>query len=165
MSVSFYPTVQDSLTQISCACGAVVAPTLFASRTEAYNAVHVAFTATAPVCGDEDCAQYSASFVEFEETPMVNVSNTNAMEVLDVLGIMVGDTFNDRCVGSMNAELFLGRVLMASAVQLVDAGVPVTRDGNMFNMGRAEGYLNARVEELRAVAEYSVKNQLEVCWA
>jgi len=165
MSVTFYPTIQDSLTQISCACGDVVGVTLFASRTEAYNAVHVAFTAAVPVCGDEDCAQYSASFVDFEKTPEVNVSNTNAVEILDVLGIMVGDSFSDRCAGSMNAELFLGRVLMASAVQLVDAGVPVTRDGNMFNMGREEGYLNARVEELRAVAEHSVKNQLEVCWA
>ena len=165
MSVSFYPALQDSLTQISCACGAVTAVTLFASRTEAYNAVNVAFTAAVPLCGDELCAQYSASFVDFEATPEVNVSNVNAVEVLDVLGIMVGEDFSDRCAGSMDAELFLGRVLMASAVQLVDAGVPVTQNGNMIYMGRAEGYLNSRVEELRAVADYSVKHNLEVCWA
>ena len=164
MSVSFYPAIQDALTRIACSCGDVVADTLYVSRSEAYNALYVANTATVPVCGDWLCAAYSASFVEVEPTPEINLANPNAREVLDILGILVDEEWSDRCAGSMDADEFLGRVLMADAVQPFDAGRPAFQQGNQVDCGRAEGYLNARVSELREVAEYARAHQLQVCW-
>lgn len=164
MSVTFSPTYQDSLTQISCSCGAAVDSTLFASQKEAYKAVFVDYTNLTPVCGDEFCLAYPASLVAFDEVPELNVSNFNAVNVFDVLGIRVGESFDDRCFGSVTAEDFMGRVLVAAGVQTADAGVPSYQEGNMIHCGRAEGYMERVVAELHTVAEYAIKHNLEVTW-
>ena len=164
MSVSFYPEVQDAPTRLACSCEEQVGETIYKSRSEAYNAVYTTQTATVPVCGDELCAAYSVSFVEVNETPYVNVSNFNASAILDVLGIQVGEDFDYRCAGSMDAEDFLGRVLLADAVQPVSAELPSYREGNLIRGAREEGYVNSRVNELREVAEYARARSLKVCW-
>ena len=164
MSVTFYPTLQEALTRVACACAAVVAPTLYASAGEAYSASQDGSIAAQVVCGDELCAAYPLICLPVEVTPEVNVSNVNAVQILDVLGILVGESFSDRCSGIMSAEDFLGRVLIADAVQLEDAGVPAVQTGNLVECGREEGYLNARISELRPVAEYAAAHQLEICW-
>jgi hypothetical protein len=65
--------------------------------------------------------QTTQSFSEEE----FNCSNLNASGLLDLLGIQVGEAFEERCCGSMSAEDFLGRVLMAQAIMPADEGLPV----------------------------------------
>jgi hypothetical protein len=99
------------------------------------------------------------------DVPEVNVSNVNASVLLDVLGIQVGDLFEDRCCGWLPGEDFLGRVLVAASLSPVDTGIPAIRVGNVINCGRPEGYVNERLEMLRSVAEYAVAHRLGVSWA
>lgn len=165
MSVTFYPQVGDVMTQVTCGCGSTVNPTLFESYDAAYKAVYIDHSAELPICEDEFCAAYGPSFLNADDIPEVNFSNSNAAEVLDVLGIYVGDEWEDRCAGVMSGEDFLARVLLASAVQLEDAGVPAHYvSSNMISMGRREGYLNDAVARLREVAEYAVEWNLSVSW-
>jgi hypothetical protein len=165
MTVSFYPAIQDTISCITCACGDARGTTMYVSEREAYDALYVSGVGVAPVCGDDLCGSMKGyNIASLEETPEVNVSNVNAIAIFDILGISVGESFSERCSGVMNAEAFLGRVLMADAVQPVDAGVPVIAEGNMVHFGREEGYLNNAVASLREVAEYAQAHNLEVCW-
>jgi len=66
---------------------------------------------------------YNKTTQSFSEAE-VNLSNLNASGLLDLLGIQVGEAFEERCSGSMSAEDFLGRVLMAQAIMPADEGLP-----------------------------------------
>lgn len=80
-------------------------------------------------CGDEYCA-YSGMFfhtIESDPAPEVNVSIFNAVHILNLLGIPA--TIDDELVGSMDPTDFLGRILMAEAINPADAGVPATLGG------------------------------------
>lgn len=165
MSVTFYTEPTNTQVRIACACGEVASNTVFASHQEAYRALHIEKTATVPQCGDAYCAaDRSVTYLPLEETPEVNVSNTNASAIFDILGIKVGEEFEERCVGEMAADEFQGRVLIAAGLQPVDAGIPAIQEGNQVFCGRPEGYLNSRIEELRAVADYATANGSPIRW-
>jgi len=72
----------------------------------------------------------SVSFYGYNKTTQAfsseefNCSNLNASGLLDLLGIQVGEAFEERCCGSMSAEDFLGRVLIAQAINPADEGLP-----------------------------------------
>ena len=166
MSITFAPVVPNAMVRVGCPCGSKVNGTIFETQQGAYRAVYVDKSMPIPACGDEYCAaSLGASFVEVEPAPYVNVSNMNAVALFDVLGWMVGSSFEDRCCGLMSSFDFMGRVLTADALSLVDAGVPATQDGIMVECGRAEGYVNARLVELREVAEYALANGFNVAWS
>lgn len=166
MPVTFFPVTGDVLTQVACSCGDVKAPTLFVSHREAYKAVYETCEVARPTCDDEYCNAYpSVSFVPVDSIPEVNVSNRNAEEILDILGYQVGETFSERCAGTVTADDFIGRVMVASGLMLSDPGVPVTQQGQIVSCGRSEGYLNERFEELLTVAEYAVANGFDITWS
>lgn len=137
-------------------------------------------------CTDEMCLAYGPYLSEVQSegsAPSVNVSNMNARDLLDVLGIEVvdGDLW-----GTMSAEDFEGRVLMALAVAPVSAerlteqakagqvvigpegiGIDPSREaeGATFVLcGRPEGYVQERLESLREVATFAREHGLEVSW-
>lgn len=97
----------------------------------------------------------------------VNMSNSNAARVCASLGI---DLEAEGWCGGMPAEDFLGRVLLALAIEPEDAGVPVTVDsapgrGTFVDCGRAEGYLQERLGQLRELADWAVANKAEISFA
>lgn len=120
------------------------------------------------VCGDEWCAA-SGMFIhpiQTDPAPDVNVSNHNALHLLDLLGITVED--GEPPMGSMSAEDFLGRVLLAQAVNPADAGVPATATegagSTVIHCGRREGYSEARLGDLHALAEFAVSRGRTIQW-
>ncbi|MEU3708368.1 hypothetical protein AB0E82_39530 [Streptomyces anulatus] len=87
----------------------------------------------------------------------VNMANANAARVLGALG------YAEPC-GVDDAESFLGRVLIALAVDPVDAGRPATAKGRLIDCGRPQGYVQERLGELRALAEFARERRLDVVW-
>ncbi len=149
-----------------CACGNTQTDPgfLYPSYAEALIALQNGVTM---VCGDEYCAAYNTHVsVQVEGSPEVNVSNTNARELFTVLG-MLEESFDYSC-GSMVASDFLGRILMALAVNQ-EVGVPVTESfspsGVRFvDCGREDGYVEAKLIVLQEVAEQAVKVSRKVQW-
>jgi hypothetical protein len=120
------------------------------------------------VCGDEDC-QYQRMFTHailVDPSPELNVSGSNAIHLLGLLGIEVED--GGHPIGSMLAQDFLGRVLVAQAINPADAGVPATesrcRGILVVDCGRSEGYADRRLAVLREVAEFGVDRGRDIQW-
>jgi hypothetical protein len=103
-----------------------------------------------------------SSTIDFDNE--VNLSNANAVGVLRLLGITPENTENFWNGGSLPAEDFLGRVLIALAVNPADAGVPATQEGNFIDAGRREGYFDERLGELRDIAEKAFAEGGKVQW-
>ena len=93
----------------------------------------------------------------------VNMSSSNAFRVCQSLGI---DLEDEGWCGGMTAEDFLGRVLVALAIEPVSAGIPsheVPGPGaRMIDCGRPEGYLQDRLGQLRELADWAVANGAEI---
>lgn len=121
------------------------------------------------ICGDEDC-RYQRMFTHpilADPSPQVNVSGGNAMYLLNLLGVEVDP--EDHPIGSMAAEDFLGRVLVALAVNPADAGRPVTETTaesgmTIVDCGRSEGYSDRRLVELREIAEFGTSRGRDIQW-
>lgn len=121
------------------------------------------------VCGDEYCRS-SRMFTHpilVDPSPEVNVSNANAVHLLGLLGVQV--EHDGELLGSMSAQDFLGRVLVALAVNPADAGIPVTTSTapsgmTLVDCGRSEGYADRRLAELRDVAEFAVGHDRLIQW-
>lgn len=120
-------------------------------------------------CTDEDCLYYGPYVEALEESPFpgINVTSVNARALLDVLGIT-----REECpdlVGGEAPEAFLGRVLMAQAVNPADAGVAASEvpgpGARSIDLGRDEGYIDERLAQLRSLAEFCVAEGREVIWA
>jgi hypothetical protein len=159
MSVTFSPEFVDGPHQIGCPCNGAAPVGQYPDYRSAYQA---AVAGARNGCKNPYCEFFA--IVEVNAAPDVNVSNHNAAEILDVLGIRVGDRFEDRCAGSMSGEDFLGRVLVALAVAPVDAGVPAVRVGNFVECGRPEGYAQVQLGALRTVAQYAADRKLQLVW-
>lgn len=149
-----------------CACGAAQTDEsfLYPSYQEAVLARENGVTVA---CGDEFCGIYPAYIVaQTEETPQVNMSNINAGELFFVLG-MGEDSFDHSC-GSIDASDFLGRVLMALAVNQ-DVGIPVTETitaggARFIDCGREDGYVEAQLLRLQTLAERALEGGHKVQW-
>ena len=105
----------------------------------------------------------------------VNMSNSNAATVAATLGIDLNEL---GWCGSMAAEDFLGRVLVALAISPADEGMPsyrmapgdsagvfgtVREGGPTFIQGaRHPGYLQERLAQLHELAVWAVENKAEV---
>lgn len=91
----------------------------------------------------------------------VNMSNSNAAVVCAALGIDLDEL---GWCGSLPARDFLGRILIALAVNPSDAGRPATVDAapgraTFIDCGRPEGYVEERLGWLRALADWAVAPQ------
>jgi len=161
MSVSFSPSVNTHVEfKITCLCGAVENSTAMTVFPDYVSASKV-FEQGGYVCDDPYCYVFVDAF---NSEPEVNLSNGNAVHLLDVLGIQVGEDFSERCVGSMSAQDMLGRVLIALAVSPVSAEVPSYAEGNIIYGGRPEGYMQDKLESIRDVAVFAHANGRKVVW-
>ena len=112
----------------------------------------VTFTAQDPTTGE---------FVSTEAME-INMANGNAATVLEVLGLDAVEL-----MGGEPADAFLGRVLMAMAVSPEDAGVPAhtaVDNARWIECGRRPGYVQERLEQRHALAEFAKGLGAEVCW-
>jgi hypothetical protein len=88
----------------------------------------------------------------------VNISNANARRVLESLGF-TDEAASAELSGATSAEDFLGRVLLALAIEPEDPGVPITQYQDapwLIDCGRRVGYLQAVLDNLRDLAEAAV---------
>jgi hypothetical protein len=120
-----------------------------------------------PGCTDPDlCPDYSLHVhaIEDLERPEINVSNANAMVILEALGYGILTEY-DELFGAASAEEFRGRVLTALAVAPEDEGVPFHQVAdNVFECGRRPGYLQGRLAELHELADWCIQHDRPVQW-
>lgn len=132
---------------------------------------HGGVTGGLAVCSDDFCVYglMSIQAVESDPAPSMRVSDTNAMHLLGLLGLPSEPDESGSLAGSTSAEDFLGRVLLAQAINPEDAGVPVTTEvgqggATMMRMGRHPGYSDDRLVCLRELADFAVGRGRDVQW-
>lgn len=159
MSVTFSPSMDSSVSYVlACVCGewsnGVVYPSF-----EIANMMRKDMQVS---CNDPYCGYVYVEPAVSE--PEVQMSNSNAVVLLDVLGINVGEDFSERCSGSMPANDFLGRVLLAQGLNPTDAGSDTITVGNIVDCGRFEGYTDVKLEAMRGLADWSILNNRDIVW-
>ncbi|MEU6647697.1 hypothetical protein [Saccharomonospora sp. NPDC046836] len=119
--------------------------------------------------------------------PLINISNANAVVVLEALGspsqptapghqdlepfpdevpgngVIIPVTVVD-AYGELAAEEFLGRVLTALALAPEDAGVPDIQFGRTHLGGRPAGYLQQVLRNLHDLAAWCATHERRVVW-
>jgi hypothetical protein len=158
MSVTFAPAMEAMQYQISCDCGAVVAPQVFPSFEVAYKVFGSPIPFEKPVCKDEYCVLYS--FRPFriravnEDELNVNMAGGNAGRVMSLLGIE-----NDGQGGCADGAWFLTQVQEALAKLPV-----VTAPRPTVSLGGYAGYEQDRLAQLEVVASYAAERSAQVVW-
>lgn len=159
MSVTFSPTMDSTVPHIlTCICGEWSNGVVYPSFEMAYMIAQ----GMKPECGDIYCNHVYVEAADAE--PEVQMSNGNAVTLLDVLGIDMGADFSERCSGVLSAEDFLGRVLIAQGLNPSDAGSDTIQVDNVVACGRPAGYTDAKLEAMREVAEWAIVNNRQVTW-
>jgi len=114
------------------------------------------------VMGDDDPTDEYVLISHHE----VNMSNSNAYRVASTLGI---DLEEGGWAGEMDARDFLGRVLLALAVEPQDSGIPAhevpTGGPRWIDCGRREGYVQERLTNLHDLAQHAIKDGKPVLWS
>ncbi len=165
MSVTFTAAhVAGSAFIISCVCPAAQAAAVPYATYDAAQAAYPAEPLLVELPGCEypgRCRPFILSLDPAgDDIPEINLSNSNARRILDALGLN-----SDDLSGSGTAEDFLGRCLIALALEPADAGVPPVQDGNVIDCGRPAGYLQTRLTELHALAVWCAGQGRAVSWA
>lgn len=126
------------------------------------------FTGGLSVCGDEDyCARgrMHIQAVEADPAPSFDATGSNTAHLLGLLGLPSTPDEDGSFFGSLPAQDFLDRVLLAQAAH-VDTRVPALASaGPAIYVGRGPGYTEQRLAELRDIAEFGVSRGRTVQWA
>lgn len=141
----------------------------FATHEQALTFQRAVASATATVTGCaaekgwcEDAATTTAAEA-IGTMPSVNISNVNAVTVLDTLGVNID---GEELCGGLPAEDFLGRVLTALAIAPESPEIPsYAVSPNVIACGRPAGYLQDRLRGLHEVAEFALAHDRDVTWA
>lgn len=161
MSVTFYPEINSEVSHILvCSCRGWKSPISYTNRSEAYQA---SISGLQNGCDDPYCGEYLYAEPEVYE-PEVQLSNTNAEEVLDYLQISIGGNFEDRCTGSLSAEDMLERVSWALDIAPVSSGLATMRVDNIVYCGRPSDYIQTKLAQLGEVAQWAKANSRNVVW-
>lgn len=116
---------------------------------------------------------------DWEPNPLdVNMSNVNAVRVAEALGFRLDPDHDGDLFGAMDPVKFQGHVLMALALAPADEGMPAhelapgdpgrpawSGQCRWIEAGRPQGYLQDRLTELHALADWAVANHARVTWA
>jgi hypothetical protein len=167
MSVSFSPAFVEGVdvpSVVVCGCR-----DFRSEEFPSYAVAYLALPAVTSTCDDPYC--HDLKFIEpAVSEPEVNVSNLTAVELLDNLGILVGEDFSERCLGSISATDLKGRVLMALALLPEDEGMPAYESSNtMFGLKvwaapRPAGHTQNVLHRLLEVAEFALAQGRDVDW-
>lgn len=122
------------------------------------------FTGGLAVCGDVDYCGYGLMHIQAVETdpsPSMNVTGSNAVHLLKLLGLPSITDEDGSLAGSTAAEDFLGRVLAAQA----DLGERPAAAAPGFYVGRHPGYSEERLSDLRDLAAFAISRGRQIQWA
>lgn len=178
MSVTFHvDTTPTGSFEVHCGCryDSGEAQGTFASyeAADAWMGTYRAAPYPLPGCSDDTCLAYLPMIqpvFEHADAPSVNMANGNAVEVLRALGLVEVETGEVDFCGALPAEDFLGRILLALALEPISAERPSMQmlgEGNGATVvlsGRREGYMQERLADLRSVAAYAQERGLDVIW-
>lgn len=105
----------------------------------------------------------------WDNAPGINVSNSNAAALLEVLGLPTNPWDTPEGFEYPTGQDFLGRVLLALGLVPADAGVPAHAPNperpNFIDCGRREGYLQERLGQLRELADYAIAHNRRIDWS
>lgn len=187
MSVTFRPEQGpiDHYTVECVACN-VHHPEKFATYDEACMFVRSVREGNATVAGCKNeeyyCAEaaFTAAHEAVGEAPETNVANSNAIDILDALGVdfrfepTAEEAANDlfgiagvELVGTLDARDFMGRVLTALALAPESAEIPshaAVGAPNIIRGHREEGYVQNRLRELHTIAQFAIDHDRKVIW-
>ncbi|MFM7088273.1 MAG: hypothetical protein ACKOW9_01940 [Candidatus Paceibacterota bacterium] len=108
----------------------------------------------------QECQAYGGPLViPVYEAPYLNMANTNAYEIIQLLGYQPVEF-----VGSTSADDLLGRVLTALAIEPEDEGRPTLREGNFIFCGTEPGYKQRQLTKLRDIAEWAKLRNTPINW-
>lgn len=115
-------------------------------------------------------AQYDEEYNFIGGGDEINVSNSNACDILEFLGLGAtpGTDPYDALCGSILAkdlEVLCRRKLMALSVKALDQGLPTRVEGNVIHCGRAEGYLTEKVIALLSLAKGRKSEEDMISWS
>ncbi|ALE76989.1 hypothetical protein FRP1_30210 (plasmid) [Pseudonocardia sp. EC080625-04] len=189
MTVTFFPAKPAAgATVLGASIHCAADPRQDRRRFRDYTAAAAGLAEHHRFCTDPWCGGRAGYVVEHRSTddePRLDVASVHARTLLRALGLCpeigAGDLHpasmagiapstpqdaEDALVGSLPAELMLGRVELALAAAPADAGVPVTehRDGAVLDFGRPAGWLQDRLSVLREVTLYALAHQRDVVW-
>lgn len=176
MSVTFFPAEAPIVGFRVADFAGGRTPELFTDRADAVAAMRKAeaISRVLPGCTDpEGITSMGGYFVETITTdggqaPHVNISNINAVGILDLLGY-AEDGEVDLC-GSCGPDEFEGRVLTALALAPADAGVPSYETAGaggatVLECGRRPGYHQDILGRLHELATWSRDRQRTIHWS
>lgn len=120
-------------------------------------------------CTSDDCLIYGPArrtLTADPETPYVNMSQTNAQEILEVLGINMED---EGYAGSFSVEDLEGRLLLAGGLAPVSEFRPTfTHKGEtgptMIHCAREEGYVQNKLARIADVVAAAKELNRKVVW-
>lgn len=166
MSVTFAPELQTAGFTLADYAGGR-SPHVYLVRQEAVEAL-VQLQASGdvlPGCTDPDFAgrdPYIKTLFDVDDAPEVNLANTNARMILELLGF---EREEELCGGGSGEDL-LGRVLLAQALVAEDLGVPemVSANGRMIECGRRPGYTQAVLADLADLARWAIEHDRVISW-
>jgi hypothetical protein len=124
---------------------------------------------------------YNKTTQSFSEAE-INLSNSNAQTLLDLLGLRIDQDGDGDWAGSLSADDLLGRVLIAQAIMPADEGMPAYKmtgadysgqsgmlggllaglaqaeaegrpSPSIWSAGRSAGYFDERLAQVRELAE------------
>lgn len=156
MSITFSPALYPTLIGYQVTCWADhVLGLLPVDAVEAPEAQHCV------ECGEE-VQGFALGIYEGPELPSVNLSNTNALMILERLG------YEADYYGSVDADDLLGRALTMN-VGRDDSGTDSTVDefdgtATIIECGVRPGYFESVAERLAEVAASAKENGVEVSW-
>jgi len=110
-----------------------------------------------------ECQMYNGGFaVEKYEWRDVSMSNTNAMDILKVLGFNVLP--EGGISGSEDAEAFLLRAAKAIESDLDKAVRPTVASERVISFGTDAGYLKRKLSDLAGIAAWANLHNTKVTW-
>lgn len=176
MSVTFQPEEAPVVAYRVADFAGGRAPELFDDRDDAVEAMCAAESAgrVLPGCTDPVGITSMGGFFidavtsDLDQAPSINVSNINAVSVLELLGFAHDGEVD--LVGSCDAEEFEGRVLTALALAPADAGAPAYEaagagGATIVECGRRPGYHQDVLGRIYEIAAWARAWQRHLVWS
>lgn len=138
------------------------------AQADSYDGIVMQMEAHQALC--ETCnvyGIYANEIMDVSDEFDVNLANTNAIMMLEVLGIDVDDY---DLGGSMPGDEFLGHVLTALAVDRDDSGISDVVEGGdgratVVHCGLPAGYWSDRLNALHDLAQEASRLGRDVVWS
>ena len=115
-------------------------------------------------CSDKFCSD-NGLFIDHVhdafDTAVINMSNKNAKDVLNHLGI---DVDEEDWAGSFDPHDLMARIDIALAIAPDSVEIDTVQNNNMIICGREEGYIQKRLQQIISVCEDAVKLNRKIVW-